>query len=91
MSKMNIISSILVIKLEFPLFQFKNFNEPFADILPFKKWAVLLALSFVVKEKLLLICALNKINRKKIEKIFDFGFLGLIFLLFKVLTLIDLK
>ena len=81
---MNLISSIFVIKLELPLFQLKNCNEPFVDILPFKKWAVLLALSFVVKEKLLLICALNKINRKKIKKIFDFEFLGLIFLLFKV-------
>ena len=88
---MNLISSILVIKLEFPLFQLKNFNEPFADILPFMEWVVLLALSLVVKEELLLVCALSKISRKKIEKKFDFEFIRLIFLLFRGLNLVEFR
>ena len=55
------------------------------------EWFVFLPLSLVDKEELLLICALSKINRKKIEKKFDFQFLGLIFLLFRGLNLVDFR
>ena len=54
------------------------------------EWVVLLALILVVKEELLLICALNKINRNEIKKLFDFEF-GLIFFLFRGLNLIDFR